>query len=116
MRVGREMTVQCTDLCESLNHSFIQHTFLEHLLCVSRCAGAGNREENGTPWNSHRALIEAPSTPAIQGKGGSNSAGELEGSFGLWGARLKVRPSARIQQPPTRPALQSCTRASPVTG
>lgn len=46
------MTVRCAELCVSLNHSFIQYTFLEHLLCVSLCASAGNTEENGTPWNS----------------------------------------------------------------
>lgn len=92
--------------------SFIHSTHISRApaLCESLCWCWEHRRE----WDPMelRALIEAPSTPAIRGKGGSNSAEELEGSFGLLGARLKIRPSARIQQPPTRPALQSCTRAS----
>ena len=66
--------------CVSLNHSFIQQTFLEHLLCVRCCAGAGNTEEDHMEL---RALMEAPSTPGILGKRGCNSAREPEGSWDL---------------------------------
>lgn len=105
-RTGR---VMCRAMCVCVIESFIQHTFLKHLLCVHHWAWAGNTEEDWATWSSESSrspsLCEA--FPGHSGEGQPvQGAGILPGShravWAFWRAGPKTRPSPGAQQPPTR--------------